>query len=185
MPCASPTDRLPSATSTGQWCRPGSDSDRGSTSRHRVPGRLQQLPSRTSSNGAEEAAHLVDERLGLLEGGEVPAAVELLVPTDVRVPLLAPAPRRSDDLARVDRDAGRHGDGARVAGAEALPVEAGGRCRGRREPVHGDVVEHLLLRERLLRVSVTVGPRPELLRDPRTLARGRIGEAVAECLWSR
>jgi len=81
----------------------------------------------------EGAADLVDEEGGLLERGEVAAPVEGLVEAQVRVVLLAPAPRRPDDLAREDGAADRHrqrfdssaGTAPRRPGEAVLPVDAG------------------------------------------------------------
>src|SRR2546423_13752985 len=59
---------------------------------------------------AEEAAHLLDERLRLLERGEVAALVELLEPAQIGEPLLGPASRRTDDLVGIHGDARRDRD---------------------------------------------------------------------------
>src|SRR5918992_96378 len=68
------------------------------------------VPSSRSAMSAhvpEEGPDLVDEQLGLLEGREVPAAVQLVVVAQVTEPALDPAPRGGEDLAREDRDARR------------------------------------------------------------------------------
>ena len=61
-----------------------------------------------------------------------------------------------------------------LAGAEhveALPVEPGRRRPGAGQPVVHHVVEQAVARHRVLGVALVVGPRPELLDDPRRLRR--------------
>src|SRR5207249_6656511 len=98
-------------------------------------------PCACSSHCPEERAHLFHELLGLLEGGEVAALVELVPVADVLEAALGPSSRRPEDL--LGEDGAAHGDGdiVAVARAKALPVHAGrGRTR-RRDPVEHDVVE--------------------------------------------
>ena len=72
---------------------------------------------------AEERTDLVDEDLGLLEGGEVPAAIGLVEVPKVGEPPLDPTPRRPEDLLREDRAPERDRDRFGVGLVEALPVE--------------------------------------------------------------
>ena len=65
---------------------------------------------------------------------------------------------------------------------EALPVEATRRRAGAGQPVVHDVVEEPVARHGVLGMAVVVGPRPELLDDPRRLRGRRVDEAVAERL---
>ena len=104
---------------------------------------------------------------------------------EVREPPLCPTPRNADDLLREDRAARRHADHRKGAIAEALPVEPRRRGPGRGQPVQHHVVEQLVSGQDVLRVAVAVGPGPELLEDPRALARRRVDQPVAERLRSR
>src|SRR5262245_37573059 len=79
----------------------------------------------------EAAADLVDEDLGLLEGGEVSALGGLVPVADVDETLLGPPSRWPLELLREDRGAGRNGDRVDhgsgdpfVDPADALPVQA-------------------------------------------------------------
>ena len=65
------------------------------------------LASRLASSAgvAERCPHLVDEQVRLLEGGEVPALVELVPVADVGEAVLGPAPRGAEDLLGEDRQA--------------------------------------------------------------------------------
>src|SRR5262247_825764 len=58
-----------------------------------------------SPQGAEELAHVADQQVGDLHGGEVAATVELR-PVDDGVGPFGEAPDREGDLAREDRHAG-------------------------------------------------------------------------------
>ncbi len=64
-----------------------------------------------------------------------------------------------------------------------LPVDPARRSRGPGDPVERHVVEQPVARERALEVAV--GPRSELLHDPRAQPRRRVLEPVAEGLRTR
>src|SRR4051794_17683563 len=102
-----------------------------------------------SAQRSEGGAELVAEELGLLPGGEVAAAVELVeVDEVVRVGLLGPAARRLVEL--VGEDADRVGDRDRLGVEEiglVLPVKT--RCGDASvgQPVQGDVVEEVVAGE--------------------------------------
>src|SRR3954447_14376835 len=59
---------------------------------------------------AEPVAQLGGVELGLLPGGEVPAALDLVVVDEVGVRLLSPAPRGVDDVVGEDAYGHRNGD---------------------------------------------------------------------------
>src|SRR3954464_15142080 len=91
---------------------------------------------------AEPVAQLGGVQLRLLPGGEVPAALDLVVVDEVGVCLLAPAARRVDDV--VGEDAHGHGNGDVPDGGPAglvLPVDARRGDPRVRQPEEGDVVE--------------------------------------------
>src|SRR5689334_10805365 len=72
----------------------------------------------------EPLADLVDEQLGLLPGGKVPALVELVVMDEVGIGLLGPAPRHLIELVRKDAYGYGDGDALRVEEAELVfPIE--------------------------------------------------------------
>src|SRR5688572_24491114 len=106
------------------------------------------------------------------------ALVELVPISDVGVALLRPAARRAGVLLGEDRAAGGHGHDVHVRPIEplrhlpdALPVQARRRGAGSRKPVKHHVVEELVTREYVLGMAIAIGPRPELLHDPRAEAR--------------
>src|SRR5207249_6162852 len=84
------------------------------------------------------------------------------------------------ELRHAGRD--RHGDATK--GVEALPIEPGRRRATAGQPIEHHVVEELIAADGVLGMAVVVGPRPELLEDPRGLARGGVDEAVADGLGS-
>src|SRR5581483_8250727 len=106
--------------------------------------------SEARAQRAEEGADVFDERLGLLERGEMPDRREARPALDA-VHALRPLAGWPDDLLREDRAAGRHVDpeaGRReLSGAHRLAVETAGRVRGRGRPVEHDVRQELVLRE--------------------------------------
>ena len=111
------------------------------------------------------------------------SALRQLVPVhDVPVSLLYPPSRAADELFRKDAAAGRRVDFAFGRRREALPIQAGGRRAGARQPVHHDVVEQLVAREYVFGVPVAVGPGPELFQHPSGLPARRVGQTVAQCL---
>src|SRR4029077_1015179 len=48
-----------------------------------------------------------------------------------------------------------------------------------------DVIEHRVQPKRIFGIPVVVSPLLKLLVDPHPLSDGRVGKAVAECLWTR
>src|SRR5690349_1793110 len=72
------------------------------------------------------------------------------------------------DVLGEDGDTGRHtGGNGPVAGVHGLVVDVRRGARGSGEPVHADIGEHLVPRNRVLGQRVTgVGPLLELLHDP-------------------
>jgi hypothetical protein len=84
-------------------------------------------PAGSPAEPAEEIAHVADQEVGYLHGGEVTTAVELGPVHDV-VGLLGEAPDRRCDLPWEDRHAGGYDRGRRgtpIAAAAGLVVEAG------------------------------------------------------------
>src|SRR4029450_5969695 len=135
-----------------------------------------------SADEAEERPDFVDEQAGLLERGEVTAALDLVPVAQVAEPGRDPPPGEAGDLLWEDRAAGRDAHRVVPTRAQALPVEASGRRCGGWQPVEHDVVEQLVAGERVLGVAGAVRPRPELLHDPGALACGRVDQPVAEGL---
>ena len=129
---------------------------------------------------------------GLLERGEVPAALGLVPVPDVREAPLGPAARRPLQLLREHRAAGRHVDRRARRAADqlahlpdALPVQPRGRRAGAGQPVEHQVVEQPVARDHRLQVAVVVGPGPELLGDPGAQRGRRVDQPVADRLRSR
>ena len=107
----------------------------------------------------ERRAHLVREQLRLLPGGEVAAAVELVVVDEVvRIGALGPAARGLVELVGEDADGERDRD---VLGVEevrlVLPVQASRGDPGVGQPVERDVVEDVVARE-VARQAARRGP---------------------------
>src|SRR5712664_40520 len=142
-----------------------------------------------TSAGPEGLPQLLGEELWLLERGEVTAPVELIPVEQVGPQRLSPGLWWAEYLVRKDRR--RHwqfdpsAGQARVAGAGVLPVDAGRRRGGIGEPVETDIVEHRIDGEPIFRIAVVIGPRLELLVDPQRLARGRVGQRIANGLRTR
>ena len=86
--------------------------------RERPEGRAEPSPGRglpggwdgQSAEEAEEPAHLLDQRLRLLQRGEVATSRQFLEPAQVGEPQLGLPPRRAGYIAWVDRQPGRRGD---------------------------------------------------------------------------
>src|SRR5262249_18501889 len=131
----------------------------------------------------EELAQLGDERVGILERGEVPATRGARVAAQIE-PGLDELARRPDQLVE-ERDARRHGDARRLrearARAEGLVVHAQRRADRARRPVDREVRQELVARERAQEIALAalvgaVAPAPPLLEDPRREAGRRVGE---------
>src|SRR5262249_31483598 len=96
-----------------------------------------------------------DEERGLFPSREVTTTFGAVEVGDVRIVLLDPAERRPEDLTWELREADRNCRrrwrlSCRSRGrlpVRALPVGPRGRRPGAREPVHTDVVEHVIARE--------------------------------------
>ena len=134
---------------------------------------------------AEAGADLVDQHVGPLQRGEVPAAVELAPVDDVPEALFGPAARAAEDLLREQADAGGHLHRVAADLGEALPVQPRRRGGAVRQPVQHHLVEQLVARQHVLGVAVAVHPGLVLLHHPGRLAGGRIGQAVAQRLRPR
>src|SRR5439155_14085380 len=94
---------------------------------------------------SQPVAELVDEQLGLLPGGKMPALVELVVVDEVGIGLLRPTPRHLIELVRKDAYGYGDGDALWVEEAELVfPIEASRRDPRVRQPVVGDVVENVV-----------------------------------------
>ena len=108
---------------------------------------------------------------GCSKAAKCPPGRRLVPVAQVREAPLGPAPRRAEDLLGEDRRTHRHGHGDRRARArEALPVEAGRRRAGGRQPVVHDVVEQPVAGERVLRVRRRCRSRPRTSRRSTPLA---------------
>src|SRR5215469_10218011 len=103
-----------------------------------------------SAQGPEGRPDLGREQLGLLPGGEVAAPVDLVEVRQGGVRQLDPAARGPEYLAGERGEADRELDlrrslsGRKGLGPSVLPVRPGRRGPGAREPVHRDVVEHVV-----------------------------------------
>ena len=92
---------------------------------------------------------------------------------------------RKISLGKIDMPDGTSIVSRRAEAVEALPVQPGRRGPGAGQPVVHHVVEQAVAGDSVLRVAAVVGPRPELLDDPRRLRRRRVDEPVAERLRAR
>src|SRR5215472_17068745 len=98
----------------------------------------------------ERGSELFGKQVRLFPGGEVAAPLGLMEVDDVGIELLSPGARCSEDLAGERGEADRECDyGSSLAdreslGAGALPVRAGCRGPGTRQPVQRDVVEDVV-----------------------------------------
>src|SRR5829696_7627402 len=95
---------------------------------------------------SQASANLFHEELRLLPGGKVPAFVELVAMDEVGIGLLCPTPRGQNLLVRKDAHRNRDGDvlGSEVGLGEPLPIKTSRRDCRVRQPVVGDVVEHVV-----------------------------------------
>lgn len=78
-----------------------------------------------SAHVAEERPELLDEQLGLLESGEVAAAVELAPVAQVAEAALGHSPGKAEDLLWEDRAAGRRVDRRQIDGGQREFTELG------------------------------------------------------------
>src|SRR5580698_10640293 len=107
-----------------------------------------------------------------------------------RIGLPRPAFRRAIDLVREDRDGHRHSDlsGLLRRCAEVVvvvfPVEAGRRSAAIGKPVQRDVVEYFVATDNAFGMPVAVAPLGDLFVRPSSKTTGRIGERVADGLWT-
>src|SRR3954451_11060453 len=140
----SPVQGKPSATTrAGGWASAAASRSTRLAAEPRRCGGLVDLPER-----AEPVAQLRGVQLGLLPGGEVPAAVNLVVVDEVGVRLLGPALRRVDDVVGEHAYGNRNGDVPdRGPAGLVLPVDARRRDPGVRQPEHGGVVEDVVTRQ--------------------------------------
>src|SRR3954454_5475241 len=94
---------------------------------------------------SEPRADFVAEQLRLFPCREMPADGHLVVVDELGVSLLCPTPRHPIELAREDAHCNRERD---ALGAEegqlVFPIEAFRRDPGGRQPVVGNVVEHVV-----------------------------------------
>src|SRR5215471_6114224 len=113
----------------------------------------------------EEGPDVLDEQFGRFQRGEMATGLEVAPVHDVVGALGVAA---DGDVLGEDGHAGRHAGGnGPVARMHRLVVDIRRGARGPGEPVHADIGEHLVPRDRVLRQRVTrVGPLLELLRDP-------------------
>jgi hypothetical protein len=138
---------------------------------------------------SEECADFFGQRLGLLHRGEMATARHHGPPPDVGIHARRQRSRRTDDLARERRVAGRHVDRSPIR-YRPRPVLAGvigpERAADRTgEPVEADIRQQLVARERGLDIAVAIGPRAELLDDPRGKPDWRVRQPKGERLRAR
>ena len=129
---------------------------------------------RASADEPEEAPHLVDERLRLLQRREVAADGRFGPVAQVGEPALHPVARQPRELAQELGDPGRHLDRVHTA-ASVAPSTAAPTTRGGGQPVEHHVVEQAIASDAVERVARTVRPVPELLDDPRA-ERGEVDQ---------
>jgi len=108
------------------------------------------------SEWLEGGAELLGEELGLFPGGEVAAAVELVVVDEVGgVGAFGPAAGGLVQLVGEHADGDGDGDGFGVEEAGGvLPIQPGGGDPGVGQPVQGDVVQQVVAGEVALQGSV-------------------------------
>src|SRR5262245_39345568 len=114
--------------------------------------------------------------------------IQLVPMNELGIETLGPAPRRRPEPAGEDAAPHRELDAASIALADDPRVLEIDSRRGRRrvrQPVEGDVVEHLVAAEHRLRITLAVGPGVELLVDPGGLPDRRIRQGVADGLRPR
>src|SRR3954451_22940179 len=120
---------------------PGSRRGRSGATRCRHLGLAQRSQAR---------AHLFYEEVRLLPCGEVPADGQSVVVDEVGIGLLCPTPRHLIELVREDAHRYRNGDALRAEeGQLVFPIETSRRDPRVRQPVVGDVVQHIVSGEAL------------------------------------
>src|SRR6266851_4385708 len=122
------------------------------------------------SDLAKASSKLFHKQIGLFERGEVAAAIQPVPINQIRIALLGPTARHAEKLFREDAAAHRYSNRFIAAFVEAFPIETrrGGCCV--RKPVQHDVIQHLIASERILGISMAIGPRPEFFENPGGLA---------------
>jgi hypothetical protein len=134
----------------------------------------------------EELAHLVGERLRLLQRGEMAAARHYRPTPDVAVCPFCQRAGRPQDLTRELGISRGYIDGSPLGNrpgpvhARVVRPERGADRAG--EPVEADIGEQPITSDHALDIAAAVGPGAELLDDPRGEARRRIGQRESQGL---
>src|SRR6266508_4238658 len=163
----------------------------GCTSFDEVVAKVRATCLTASPQRTRERPDVCHEGLGLLQSGEVTAAVELGPLRDRWQVALGELADREKDVVREDRDTDGNGD-RRLLGpsrradlAKALRVfvvQLSRRSGGRRQPVGRHDGEQQVAVDGVLGNRRRVRPLPELLDDPCELPDRRVGQAVRQRL---
>src|SRR6266481_2459468 len=151
------------------------------------------LPSRSGCKSIQQSTHLSEalaqfgyEQLRLFKCSEVTTFRNLVPVEEIRVGLIAPYLRRREKVAFKDthRDRQFEGHSDEIL-RETLVIEPRRRRSGVGQPVKSDVIQHVIDRDGLRRITLVVAPGLKLLIDPHCLPNRRVGKTVPECLWPR
>src|SRR5216683_3608361 len=123
-----------------------------------------------STHLREALAQFGNEQIGLLKRGEVTTFRNLVPIEQLRIGLLAPHLRRCEKIAFEDAHCNRKIEGhSREILSETLVIEPRRGCRAVGQPVESDVIQHLIERDGLRRITFVVAPCLKLLVDPHCL----------------
>src|SRR6185369_7318683 len=119
---------------------------------------------------AKHLRNSATNRFGLLQRGEMTALRNLVPIEELRIGLLAPHLRRREKVAFKNAHCGRKIQGhSREILRETLVIEPCRRRSGVGQPVESDVIQHVIERDGLRRITFVVAPCLQLLVDPHCL----------------
>src|SRR4051794_18905939 len=124
--------------------------DKGHVPEAAGPSGATRFRHRSLAQRSQARADLFCEEVRLLPGCKVPARGQPIVVDEVGVGLFCPTPRHLIELVRKDAHGYRDGDALRAEeGQLVFPIETSRRDPRGRQPVVGDVVEHVVSGEAL------------------------------------
>src|SRR5258708_35302757 len=136
-----------------------------------------------STHLREALAQFGNEQIGLLKRGEVTTFRNLVPIEQLRIGLLAPHLRRCEKIAFEDAHCNRKIEGrSREILSETLVIEPRRGCRAVGQPIERDVIQHVIERDGLRRITLVVAPCLKLFVDPHCLPSRRIRQTVPQCL---